>query len=133
VEHRWTLFDPTTDESWEMQINPNQMSTPHAPDGTQIFTRSATRPSAGSVARVLVGKLQPHDWSFTGVVREEAHFHELHMWSRKRQQVHLTDHFDRTWRIRILSIDLTERKPTPRRNWRYEYTVKTLLYGQVSP
>jgi hypothetical protein len=133
VEHRWTLYDPSTDESWEMQFNPNKMTSPHAPDGTQIFTRSATRPSAGSVARVLVGKLQPHDWSFSGVVREEVHFRQLHAWSRKRQQVQLTDHLGRTWLIRILSMDVNERKPTLRRNWRFEYTVKTLLYGQVNP
>ena len=29
--NRWTLFDPSTSEEWEMQFNPNQMTSPHPP------------------------------------------------------------------------------------------------------
>lgn len=131
VVPRWVLTDVATSATWTMQRNPNHMTSPHGPRNTTIFSRSYGS-SEASVARVLAFRQQPYEWAFGGDVRSEEMYLDLIEWTKKVGLLHVTDHFARTWEIRVTSLDLNEQKPTFRHPFRYEYTVKAVLYRQVS-
>jgi hypothetical protein len=136
VVQRWTLQDPATAESWTFQFNPNQMTSVHAPKSLTIFSNApvynpATEPRAG-MGRVFQRSDEPYEWSFSGVIREQEHHDDLIYWTRKTGKLVITDHFGRQFTIRLLALDLNERRPTARRAWRFEYTVKALMYGQIT-
>jgi hypothetical protein len=132
--NRWTLVDPATDEEWEFPLNPNQMTSPHPPKNHQIFARGIGNNSSSSngISRVLAFRQQPYEWSFSGAIRDEQQYQDFLTWTRKTGRLELTDHFLRTWQIRIDSVDLEEQRPTARRSHRFTYTVKAIIYGRVT-
>lgn len=131
--HRWTLVDTVTSEAWEFPRNPHEMTSPHPPKNTVIFSRSPIG-GAGTegVSRVLQFRQAPYEWSFTGRIRTQAHYDSFVAWTKKTGRLQLTDHLLRTWSIRITAVDLTEERPTARTAWRFEYTVKATIYGRIS-
>lgn len=128
---RWTLVDPDTSESWEFPRNPKAMTSPHPPKNTTIFARAAATPGVAGVCRVLQFRQSPYEWQFTGDIRTEEHYDTLIEWCKKSNRLELTDHLGRTWQIRIDSMDLNEQRPTARNDWRFEYTVKANIYGEI--
>jgi hypothetical protein len=116
-------------------MNPNQMTSPHPKKNSVPFPKSsATGPAKGwyGVARVHQHRQLPYEWSFSGLVRSEAHYNDLLEWTAKTGKVHITDHFERTWEVRVDSLELDEQRDTARNAWRFQYTVKVIIYGRVS-
>lgn len=132
---RWILRDVAASEQWEMPISPNKMTSPHAPKNMTIFARQAGRTGSsafnGGVTRVLQFRQAPYEWSFSGIIRSQAHYDDFVYWTSKTGKLQVDDHLGRTWEIRIDNIELDERKPSFLRDWRYDYTVKTIMYGRV--
>lgn len=132
---KWELYDPNSGERDLFPINPNVMTSPHRPTNAQLFTAYAIPIMADNeqaVALVLNAKREPHEFEFSGVIRSEEHYDMLIAWSKKRTKIELTDHLERTWQIRLLNLDLEERRPTARTAWRFRYTMTALMYGEVS-
>lgn len=132
---RWVLNDPATSETYVFPFNPNQMTSPHRPDSSKYFTASPVpmaQSNVGSYAPVLQGKRDPYEWSFSGVIRDKEQHDAMLRWFTKKTLVDLTDHLGRTWRVRFTALTLDERKPTPRHPWRFDYTMTTLMHGQVT-
>lgn len=126
IDARWSLRDPATNEIWVFPHNPKKMTSPHPPKQTQIFSRGI-----GGISRVLQYRQAPYEWQFSGVIRTEEHFSGLTDWTKKTGIVHLTDHLGRTWRIRMQALELDEKRPSRRSDWRFEYTVRATIYGAV--
>lgn len=128
----WTLHDPEANETWVFPRNPNTMTSPFAPKNTQFFPRRPAAAQWVATSRVLQYRRQPFEWSFGGSIRTEAHWAELKRWCRKSSRLIVTDHLNRSWEIRILSPEFEERQQTARLTHRYRYTVKAIIYGQVT-
>lgn len=131
--HRWVFYDPSNGDTWEMQINPNQMTSPHLAKGLQPMARNATMPGYhhGGMGRVFIPKRTPQELTFQGVIRSRMQLYDLNVWRGKRNKVHLTDDLGRTWQVLISGIRFEEQRPTPRNKWRYTYTLSCMLYGTV--
>lgn len=130
---RWVLHDPSTSETWTFPINPNKMTSPHPTKTTTIFARNYNfEDTKAGVGRVLEYQQEPYDWQFSGVIRSQQHYTDFRDWCHRVHRLELTDHLGRTWRIRFDSVDLEEQKPTLRKDWRFSYTAKAIMYGRVS-
>lgn len=128
---RWTLFDPNLDESWTFPVNPNKMTSPHGPRSLQVMVTSPRPGDQAQNGLVLETNRDPHEWTVSGNIRTEDHFAELLYWVRKVNRLQLTDHFGRTWQVRMLHFNPDEQKPSQNRPWRFTYDLKMLNYGEV--
>jgi hypothetical protein len=136
INQRWIWYDPSTSDEWVVPMNPNKMTSPHAPKNTVLYPKSERThgrgEGGGGVARIMQFRQNPYEWSFSGVIRSEQHFHDLMAWSKKTSRLHITDHLERTWEVRMDSIDIDEQRDTARNPWRFTYTVKVNIYGRVA-
>jgi hypothetical protein len=132
---RWVLDDPDG-ETYTFPFNPNRMDTPHRMDNLTPTARSWNAPNEAQVdhgvARVIQGKRIPLEWSFSGVLRTQAHYRALVRFHHLRKRINVTDHFGRTWEVLIQGIEWQERRPSAHADWRFAYTVNCLLYRRVS-
>lgn len=126
---RWTLTDPATSETWEMPINPDTATSPHAPKS--IKTAYGIRSGEDRV-RSFKGVASAKSWEWSGVIRTEAHYETYVTWAAKPGEIHVTDHLGRTWEVFIEAFVPEERKPTKTTPWRYRYTVRALVMRRVS-
>lgn len=130
---RWTLVDTEAATQWEFPRNPNKMTSPHGPRNSVIFSRAyGTDAGNGGISRVIAFRQQPYEWTFSGDIRTQQHYEDFVAWTANPNRLNLTDHLGRTWQIRIDSVDVTEQRQTARSAWRYEYTVKAIIYGRVA-
>lgn len=123
---RWILTDPVTLATWTMPINPDQMTSPH-PRKDLTHTRGAGDADAVS----MKAPAQPVDWSWSGVIRSQAHYDVLLVWARKTYPIKVTDHLGRTWLVVIKKFTPAERRPTAVTALRMRYTVQTLNLGET--
>lgn len=132
--NRWSWYDPALDETWDMERNPDQMTTPHAPKNSKVFSRSigGLNSVGNGVSRVLQFRQAPMEWQFSGNVRTEAMHDLLQTWTKKGQRLQITDHLLRTWEVRISALDIEEQRINARNAWRFRYTVKATIYGRLS-
>lgn len=117
---RWTLHDPVADETWTMPINPDAAS----PIGSKgrVLTFAGGGPGGDLRTRVMSGP-RVRDWSWSGVIRTEAHYAELSRWAKKRNAITVTDHLGRTVTVYLTKFDPTDRRPTALTPWRLRYTM----------
>ena len=132
---RWKFHDTETDETVFLPINPNEA------DGAEIPRNMSW---AWGTARKLSYAYQdrprginrpasaPPDWTFSGVIRDEAHHDLLLDWAQRSSILRVTDHFERTFEIIISEFDFTERQPTRDRPWRGTYTMTCLLLKEIT-
>lgn len=132
MAHRWELRDPATSETWTFPLNPNRMTSPHAPRSLTIMATAPSQAAQTMQGRVIENNQDPYEWTFSGRIRTQEHHDELYRWSRKVGRLELTDHFDRVWSIRMIQFIPDEKRPSQRAPWRFEYDVKTLNYGLVT-
>lgn len=121
---RWIFIDGAT--TWTVPINPNEMSTPYPPK-----QRQAMGNRAGTIF-TLQRPPVPHEWTFSGVIRTQAHHDELLTWSQKNKPIRITDHYGRTWEVLITGFNAEDRRPTQQTPWRMKYTMRTLMLGRIS-
>lgn len=124
---RWIFYDTVTLATWTVPLNPNSMSSPFLDQSTSPGVRS---PIDGTM-RVRRSPRNAKEWEFAGVVRAQEHHDTLIAWAGKTNLLHITDHYGRKFAVRIRSIDMEDRKPTPNTPWRLRYRVQALSYGVV--
>lgn len=132
--NQWVWYDPKLDETWVMERNPDEMTTPHPPKNSTIFSRSigGLNSVGNGVSRVLQFRQRPFEWQFSGNVRSQAMHDTLLLWTARTNRLHITDHLERTWEVRITAPDIDEERQSARNAWRFRYTIKANMYGQVS-
>lgn len=139
---RWEIRDTKTGETYLFPMNPNKMTSPHAPRKTTVFARSGGampgylysggRFANHAVARVMQYRQEPYTWQFSGRIITLQQYEDFLDWTGRVARLEISDHLGRTFSVRMDSFELSEKKPTPRRPYRFEYTVTALIYGQVS-
>lgn len=134
---QWKWEDPYSNETWQMPINPNAMTTPHPNQGITPFVRNIPRQQgpndhANGMARLYAQKKVPLDWQISGVIRSRSFYEEFVRWRVKKHLLYLHDDLGRRFHVHIREIDFEEDEPAPGHvayNTRYTYTCKMLLYG----
>lgn len=138
IRRRWRFHDSHDGDSWEMPMNPKEMTSPHA--GREFKYAHGVR---GGIRRMRVFESphQPVLWEFSGVTYTKQHYEKLLAWTKKDHPVEITDHLDRTFRVVMQDF-----VPADRRNgrppksfsldddqrWRNTYTIKALILRRVS-
>ena len=128
---RWVLTDPATAETWQMPINPNEMTSPF---GSKNLKHSyGARGFWGGTERVALFQLPPGvvEWEWKGVIRTKEHYDSYVYWASKKGVVHVTDHLGRTWVVFLRSFEPEDRRPMATVPWRLKFTVKAMLVGQM--
>ena len=143
---RWKLETFDQSESYTFPINPNVMSSP-------IPAQSLTYNWAGDLRSRLYGvgggtqtvmthsfvgtraPRAPVQWSFGGVLYDEAHYAAMVEWIGKGK-VRLTTDLGEILQVRLTAFQPERKSPQrPRHPFRHHYTVKALVYfynyGQV--
>lgn len=132
--NRWKLEDLVADETYLFPINPNAASSPF-PGRELAFAQGAAwvDTDAGlQRTRVFESPPAPAEWEFSGVLRTKEQHDELLRWSKKSNEVRVSDHLGRTFEVIIRSFRPLERRPTPDNQWRMTYTVNALVLGRVA-
>jgi hypothetical protein len=124
---KWRLRDPGDGSTWTFERNPKQMSTPHLPQQT---TQMAV--ARDGLTRTYRQHAVASDFSFGGDIRTQSQYDQLQLWVAKGRRIEVRDHLNRTWDVLPLQLDVEEQRPSQTVAWKYTYTVKALVYGQVS-
>lgn len=119
---RWTFYDGVT--TYSHQINPNKMSSPLRPRTVQPL---ATGPDGA--ARSLRAPEPPAEWTFSGIIRSEAQYDDLLLWSQKAGTVTITDHLGRAFQVLMLEFKPDEKRPTRNNAWHFDYQMTVLVTG----
>jgi len=124
ANYRW-LFDDGTN-TYRVAINPNRMSSPYPAR------------SLSSVQTIRVhwrirrqGHHTPHEWTFSGVIRDMDHHDALLEWSRKQIPFDITDHLGRTFTVVPVSFKPIETRPSARIPEKFDYDFTVLVLGEV--
>ena len=120
------FFDVRTGEKVLLPYNPNTMDSPTTPR-EMTFAWNA----GGRISSLDRGALSPTQWSFGGVILEKYQYGLLLSWAERNHVLRVTDHLGRTFEIIIEKFDPIERLPTPRRQWRADYTMTCLLLKEL--
>lgn len=125
---RWTFTDtvtgPTGLGTWTMPINPNSMS---APPTVRDLRFGASVRVGRNRPRTFRTPAQAQEWSFSGVIRTQAHHDTLREWALSGHLIEIRDHLGRVFEAVITVFDPVDRAPTPTTPWRFTYTMKTLV------
>lgn len=132
---QWYFTDPSNvdpvsglPEKWVFPINPKKMGSPFIQHETTATPVSAI----DGEARTWRKPLKPYGWKFSGSIRTKDHYDTLLAWFNKARRLQVTDHYNRTWDIQIMGVEMTPLHTSRTVAWRYAYTISTLMYGRVS-
>lgn len=118
----WQFFDPTTNASYEWEINPND-------DGSLQYEKTvnykATAAPSGKTV-IFEGRDAPKSTSFSGVVLTEAQYNAMVEWFNKRHQIQITDDLGRVFMIYITKFS-PKRKLSRTYPWRHDYTCDYII------
>jgi hypothetical protein len=131
---RWRLQDPSDPSpagTYRFPWNP-QKQTPPFPE--RAITTQATTAIDGQIL-LWEGMAQPAAWTFSGVIKDAAHYEALRSWVYDRQgRLFLYDHFGRR-----LVIVMKAFKPSAEANvkvgryWHHSYDVDALVLSVSQP
>lgn len=120
---KWTLHDLSeVMEDYTFAINPNVM------DGPALVVELELHGQAVDGSVRAFGKTPPRDWSFSGVLHDQAQYEVLRDWVAMAGKTHLTDHMDRKWLVRLKNFQPT-RAGSRKHPWRHTYEVQVTTYG----
>lgn len=125
---RWVFLDTVTTETYTVPMNPKAMTSPFLSHATTPGTRSPVDLRFYGTRRAI---RPAKEWQFSGLVRTQGHHDALVYWASKTNLLNITDHYGRTFAVRIRSIDMQDRKANRQVPWRLQYTVTALSYGVV--
>lgn len=121
---RWVFEDPAVPETYTVELNPNQMTSPFREKRIDIATTTAV----DGQSLLTESQPQPKSWQFSGAIISQAHYDALLKWSLKPNRTYITDHFGRK-----LSVYWTAFNPEPRRSvgyyYRHNYSCQLLVLG----
>ena len=124
--YRWLFTDPVAVTTYRVPINPNRMTSPYPPK--QLSTAQSIRVH-WRIRRDSFTK--PHEWTFSGVIRDIDHHDALVLWSQKQNPFTIDDHLGRTFNVVSVSFKPNEKRPTARVTARYDYDFTVLVLGEV--
>lgn len=129
MTQRWVLTDAVAGESWTMPINPDSMVPVPLKIRVMTFAGGWRRDQR---VRTFVGKSDTPDWGWSGVIRSQAHYDELVRWTKKTNEITVTDHMSRTYVVFLTAFDPTDRPPSRSTQWRLRYSMKAKLLEETA-
>ena len=131
---RWVLEDLVAAETYTFPINPK---TAGAPFGSRSLTCAQARGWVDQDAglnrlRMFESPARPVDWEFGGSIRTQEHHDALLYWSKKSNEVRVSDHLERTFEVIIRAFRPVDERPTPTIPWRMSYTMNALVLRRVA-
>lgn len=122
---RWTFYDPTVDETYQVEVNPKDGFTPGI---ERTFTKKPT--SAPTEGRVIIfeGGRKPQDVEWTGTILTEAYLDALTDWAGRNHQIRVSDDLGRQFWILFESF-VPKRAATRNYPWRHTYTAKATVFA----
>lgn len=129
---RWTFTDDVADETYTVPINPDGMTSPKRPQKALTFGAGRHRDTGDTRIQAYLNKPVSWDWEFSGAIRSQAHHDALDYWAKKTNDIVITDHNGRSWRVYPTDFLPTDRQPTPRVEWRLRYTFKVKILEELT-
>lgn len=127
---RWRFLDIATSEEILLPLNPNTMSTP-----TETRNLSFAWGVKVGVERMRAFQAPPDSpaqWTFGGVILEQSHYDLLVSWSGRLSILRIQDHIGRQFKVMIQKFDPVERRATPSRPWKADYTMTCLFLERIA-
>lgn len=123
ANYRWFFEDLVNSVEYRVAINPNKMTSPYP---AKQLTSAQTIRQHWRIRQT--GMHQPHEWTFSGVIRDIDHHDALLEWSRKTNVFHITDHLGRTFKVVAVRFNPDEKRPsaTITAKFNYDFTVLVL-------
>lgn len=118
---KWVFEDPAESQEYIFHINPNAGGSPAY---RKNITQQATVAPGGKTL-LFEGADSPQEFSFSGVILEEAQYNAFVEWWQKRRQIKLTDDLDREYWIYITSFEPT-RVRARSHPWKHTYNASAL-------
>lgn len=123
----WTLTDPVTAATYDLEINPNQGGTPSYNKNIQY---QATAAPDGKVL-MFEGRDEPKTMSVSGVILSQTLLDALVTWYEKRYAIEVEDDLGRTFKIYITSFQ-PQREFSVSHPWRHSYTLEYTILDWTS-
>lgn len=124
---RWRFTDTATSDEVILPLNPKSMSTPTS--GRDV---SFGWSSGDALSGVDHGQGTPTTWTFDGVILVKSHDDLLLEWAERAEVIRIDDHLGRAFEVIFETYESTERKPTPTRPFKADYTMTCLLLKEVA-
>lgn len=129
---RWRFVDPVAGEEWTVPLNPKEMDSPFR--AKNVTSRATTAIDGRPI--MFEGNAPPHEWSFSGVSLNKAHYDELRRWVDKTNPIRIYDHLDRRMEVYLTQFEAVPQPGGKRTvaapvsvddHWKHEYTIKGLV------
>lgn len=120
---RWSFHEPVANETYQVEINPNEGGTPGY---SRTLNAQAT---LGGSHVIFEGPEAPQYIECSGSILDRAHLEGLAAVFRKRRQMLLTDDLGRQWWIYLETFTPTRQRS--RREWRHNYSMRMLVLDTV--
>lgn len=124
---RWVLSEPSTGESYELEINPSEGGTPKR---AKRFEFSEPVGESGAVI-VFQGPDEMLQTDVSGAVLSRSHLLALRTWFEKDSELTLTDDLGRVMTILLTSFEPSRVRSNNYR-WRHGYNMSYVVLAEVS-
>lgn len=123
MTQKWLLHDLSgVLADYTFAVNPNVLSSP-------LPARALAMHGVAIDGQIRgFGKVPPHEWTFGGILYDQAQYVALRDWVFRAGKTHLTDHLNRKFLVR-LTIFNPVRAGTRRHPWRHKYEVSVTTFG----
>lgn len=119
---KWVFTDPTTLDSYTLEINPNEGA---APERTKnVVTSGTTAPDGRTL--IAEGQDNPTRFDFSGTLLSQEQHDALVAWYDRRTIIQITDDFERTWNCYIDRLKLT-RLRKHNYPWAHSWSMGTVI------
>ena len=130
----WVFYDPVTDDTYRMPVNPNNEQSSRSVQKSQKFAvaagryddPSATPSSYNNVTLIYEGPDEISRFNFSGVIYTQIEYINLFSWAEKPNMIHITDDLDRTFEVYVVSFS-TERRRSKKFPWKHNYTMEAVI------
>lgn len=122
--HRWTLYDPELDESFDFPINPREGGDPK-----RAKTMTGTTSTQGNHVRFQGRDAMPTAL-INGVILSEEHDKFLNDWYDTPHKVRITNHLGQQFWAVLTELDIVRRNRVNNR-WSATFTATYEHYGWI--
>jgi len=127
ANYRWLFEDPVLATEYRVPFNPNKMTSPIRPRSLSSVQTIRQH------WRIKEEKPhQPFEWTFSGVIRDIDHHDNLLLWSRKQNNIHISDHLGRTFDVVPVRFKPDEKRPSATITAKFDYEFTVLVLGRLA-
>lgn len=122
--NKWVFVNPPTGETYTLPINPNRMTSPHAP--RNVFSEATTAPDGQMIMWEGARRCQP--WTIEGFILDQAHYEKMEQFLALNNRIIIVDHRLRAWICSIESFEPQKIGYETNPYWA-KYSLTAFIYG----